>query len=835
VRAQLSISRELTASTIPELITKHAEGVFIWAYLVVDRILGLNNTGAGLREIKDEIYSIPPELDDLYHNLIRNMDERPASLKLIQWICFSVRPLSLDELRWAMIIDADCPYKSLQECENTKDYISDSDRMKRRVQTLSCGLIEVTSDTKVIQFIHQSVKDFFTEKGLSALDETANPDFIVEIAHYRLSRICIRYLAMEEIGQSASYIPSPYYLNFEFPFLYYATTSWVTHIKQSDGRSAPQEDLLEYFIGPSNTLMERWVRIYGLLERYSDDCPPKGISLVYVMSRYGVAGALGVILGRADQVGINIDGGDSDGRTPLWWAVERGHEAVVQLLLDRGAYTEAADKEGWTPLLRAAENGHEAVMRLLLDRVADIEAADKDGQTPLSKAALIGHKDIMPLRSQTLLWSVAERVYEAVGRLLLDRGADTDVANMDGQTPLLSAAFKEQKAIILLRGRTPLLTAASKGHKNIVRLLLDRGVDINAADEWGRTPLWWAVERGHEAVVRLLLDRGADTDAAGKDGQTPLCLAAERGDEAVMRLLLDRVADIEAADKDGLTPLSKAALIGHKDIMPLRSQTLLWWAVERGHEAVGRLLLDRGADTDVANMDGQTPLCLAAERGDEAVMRLLLDRGAETNAVDKDGRTPLSWATKRGDAAVVRLLLDRNAYTEAADRDGRTPLWWAASKGHKAIVRLLVDWDASVKAVDKNGRTPLSTAALEGHEAIVRLLLNRGADINAADEWGRTPLFKAALKGHEAVVRLLLDRGADINAADKDGQTPLLTASAWGHKATVRVLLDRDADTNAADKWGQTPLSWAAKRGHEAVVRLLLNRGVCTEAADKDG
>ncbi|KAH7215363.1 hypothetical protein DER44DRAFT_158228 [Fusarium oxysporum] len=389
VRAQLSVSRELTASTIPDLITKHAQGVFIWAYLVVDRILGLNNEGEGLRRIKKEIYSIPPELDDLYNDLIQNMDERPASLKLIQWICFSVRPLSLDELRWAMIIDADCPYKSLQECKNTEDYISDSDRMKRRVQTLSCGLVEVTSDAKVVQFIHQSVKDFFTEKGLSALNETTNPDIVVGITHHRLSRTCIRYLAMEEIGRSASY--KPYHLEFEFPFLHYATTSWVAHMKQSDARSVPQEDLLEYFAGPSNTLMERWICIYKIFKRYSDDCLPEGTSLVHVMSRYGVVGALGVILGRADQVGIDIDGEDSDGQTPLWWAAERGHEAVVRLLLDRGAHTEVADKwERRTPLFWAADRGHEAVVQLLLEWSASVEAADKDGRTPLLCAVAQG-------------------------------------------------------------------------------------------------------------------------------------------------------------------------------------------------------------------------------------------------------------------------------------------------------------------------------------------------------------------------------------------------------------------------------------------------------------
>ncbi|RSL86750.1 hypothetical protein CDV31_016360 [Fusarium ambrosium] len=194
--------------------------------------------------------------------------------------------------------------------------------MKRRIQTLSCGLAEVTSDAKVAQFIHQSVKDFFVEKGLSALDETTKPDFIIGIAYHWLSRTCIRYLAMEEIGRSANHKRNDRFFEphkgddmiSEFPFLYYATTSWVVHTKQSDARSVPQEDLLDYFDWPLNTLTERW--------------------------------------------------------TPLWYAAGRGYEAIVRLLLDQGADIEAADKWGRTPLLMAAANGHETIVRLLQVHIA---------------------------------------------------------------------------------------------------------------------------------------------------------------------------------------------------------------------------------------------------------------------------------------------------------------------------------------------------------------------------------------------------------------------------------------------------------------------------------
>jgi ankyrin repeat protein len=146
--------------------------------------------------------------------------------------------------------------------------------------------------------------------------------------------------------------------------------------------------------------------------------------------------------------------------------------------------------------------------------------------------------------------------------ILVANGADLERRNRRDRTPLHMA--RGETVEILLRfgvdlgarddlGATPLHRA---GHE-AAALLIAQGADIHARDRAGGTPLLRAVERGDDGLVRLLIDYGADVNAAdSRRGATAVHRAVSRRDLVLIRLLLSRGAHVNARDRYGSTPLN---------------------------------------------------------------------------------------------------------------------------------------------------------------------------------------------------------------------------------------------------------------------------------------
>ena len=565
---------------------------------------------------------------------------------------------------------------------------------------------------------------------------------------------------------------------------------------------------------------------------------------------------------RCLEKGADIDARDTDGETPLHYAVGRGGTAErVNALLDAGANVEARGKYDRTPLHYAAGwDGTAERVNALLNAGADIHARDTDGETPLHYAAgwggtaervnalLNAGADIdardtdgeTPLHSAAGWGGTAERV-----NALLNAGADIDARDTDGETPLHYAVGWDDTAEmvnVLLNagadihardtdGETPLHHAATKDTAGIVNALLNAGADIHARDTGGWTPLHHAAEHSTAETVNALLNAGADIHARDTGGETPLHHAVVRwgGTAEIVNVLLNAGADIHARDTGGWTPLHHAVR----------------FAATNDTAGIVNVLLNAGADIHARDTDGETPLHHAATNDTARMVNALLNAGADIHARDTDGETPLHHAATKDTAGIVNALLNAGADIHARDTDGETPLHHAvtftATKDTAGIVNALLNAGADIHARDTDGETPLHHAVVRwgGTAEIVNVLLNAGADIHARDTDGETPLHHAvtftATKDTAGIVNALLNAGADIHARDTDGETPLHHAATNDTARMVNALLNAGADIHARDTDGETPLHHAATNDTARMVNALLNAGADIHARDTDG
>jgi ankyrin repeat protein len=265
---------------------------------------------------------------------------------------------------------------------------------------------------------------------------------------------------------------------------------------------------------------------------------------------------------------------------------------------------------------------------------------------------------------------------------------------------------------------TPLMYTAEIGSVEAMRLLIDRGADVNAQNAFGSTALMWSVS--DPAKVRLLLDHGAQVNAAARTGRTALIIAAFTNPSAeVVRLLLAKGAKVGVMDSRHVTPLN-AATFGNDT-------------------ATVRLLLEAGADIDTPDtFIGLTPLMNAAGNRNVEAVKLLLAKGAKVNAVSKTeglpkiqtgtvefgGWTPLLMAAAFGPPEAVKMLLDAGARIDAQDYRGFTPLMLAAGTDRydRRTVSMLKAQGADLRPTNHDGETALDWAYKFGDQEVIRSL-----------------------------------------------------------------------------------------------------------------
>ncbi|OON13885.1 KH domain protein [Opisthorchis viverrini] len=363
----------------------------------------------------------------------------------------------------------------------------------------------------------------------------------------------------------------------------------------------------------------------------------------------------------------------------------------------------------------------------------------------------------------------------------------TNLANTgEAPTPVNVPSLIDVNACIESSMETALTLACHGGHVELVRLLLERGADREHRDKKSYTPLHTAVYANQRAVVAVLLDYGADIEAqVDRTKDTALSIACSHGALEIVEELLNRGANKEHRNISDYTPLSLAASGGHVEVIQLllrhgaeiNSRTgsklgisPLMLASMNGHTSAVSLLLEHGSDINAhIETNRNTALTLACFQGRSAVVSLLVERKANIEHRAKTGLTPLMEAASGDYVEVGMILLDHGADVNAApvpsSRD--TALTIAADKGNSKFVNLLLEKGAIVEARNKKGATPLWLASNGGHLEVVQSLIKYNADVNSQDNRKVSCLMAAFRKGHINVVRLLVQHVTQF-PSDKD-------------------------------------------------------------------
>ncbi|SPR12432.1 ankyrin repeat domain-containing protein [Orientia tsutsugamushi] len=330
------------------------------------------------------------------------------------------------------------------------------------------------------------------------------------------------------------------------------------------------------------------------------------------------------------------------------------------------------------------------------DLLRELCSAAADGNVELVKHFLAQDNAVdiinQPYGIKSALHEAVHKQHVDIVKLMLDSGADPNVQNMYGATPLHFAIVDNCNV-------------------DIIYLLLDKNANINAQNKNGSTPLHNAAFHGRNSIImQIISNSAADIDLQDNDGQTLLHIAAQNCSQDLVEFLLDRKANIHITDKSGKTPIHSAAKNAFKNVV--------------------QLLLDKYHDMiNLQDNDGQTLLHLIAKHSFQKIPTNLSFGGHERFLDDYDKRF----------IDTAEMLLNRRADTTIQNKDGQTAL-------HLAVLYHPKDLHVRYEEyLRKNGNLAISYRSTE----LIKILSSNNVNFSLKNANGYTVLDLAVAIEHD--------------------------------------------------------------------------------------
>jgi len=629
--------------------------------------------------LRKALKSLPKTLDDTYVRILCTIKAEYCSyaFKILQWLVFSVRPLSIQEAAEILAIDeeAERGFDPEYRLEDPRDILT----ICSSLVTIAIAKNDHNEDYEELRLAHYSVKEYLISDQVSH-GPASKYDIAVE-PDKSIAQICLLYLLYFSEPSLSTYD-----MHAKFPLLGYAVENWTLHARAAERYTKEVALLSMELLQSEKHAFINWLSLH----------PHRHPPYVFVEAPLYNAAMEGLYQSTKILVdtGADVNAGGAD-RAALVEASSRGHTAIVQLLIDAGADVNAGEAVH-AALVEASLYGHTAIVQLLIDAGADVNVMGVYHGTALLAASLLGHY--------------------AIVELLIDAGADVNAGGAD---------------------RSALVEASSYGHTAIVQLLIDAGADVNTGGA-DRATLVEASRRGHDQVDEGAIYAGTDTALikATLNGHDPiverLLKAGARIDTIGVRGPALRMAAIKGHGRVVEQLLKAGAQVNMKTTYGSAIKV----AAEEGHLGILEQLLEAGADVNAdeatsLNALPATTLEAAVMNGQFQIVERLLEAGAEVN------RNTETYSRTRQYQYYIQRLLEAGAEGSPAEPSSDVvysdALHMAAKVKAYDVVLLLLKWGAKVDKRswhdDPRSKLPRSTP-----ERVVERLISLGQDDDDDDE-----------------------------------------------------------------------------------------------------
>lgn len=486
---------------------------------------------------------------------------------------------------------------------------------------------------------------------------------------------------------------------------------------------------------------------------------------------------------------MNIDCQTSDGQTLLHFAVKAQIKELVEFFLTHNANLHALDKQGNSALHLLVN--HELSYGYRYTNRYGINRADTDEEKRKDKK-----------KADFIEW-------------LISIGADIELQNLKGETPLYLAIKSKQKEVIstLLNHTENFDSTDLEEKNNILHSLLESYQN----DSLAITEFFGTILEKEDETVKQKVSNAINS--LNKKGDTPVHLALRyKHDKLVLALLLYfKDINISGANRQSLLHialgncLSKNNSCTDTDIKIIKN------------------LISKGANVDEKNKSNEIPLQLASKFKNKEIITLLLDSGADASVKSADGKNLLHFLGLESmevdntiQKEMVDLFIDKGCDLNEKTDNGKTPLCIAIQSRSVGVVERLFELYTQTNTINKEALCHvLATVAENNCEGLIETLLKHGADANYKFPGGKTALHIAAKHKDNKIIKTLLANSADYEIRDDTGKIPLHYACWYESPESIDHLLEYGADINTKDQFSKVPKDYVSGIDEDLVKKFL--------------